>query len=376
MRILFLFLFFSVQPIVMAKPLNVTILIPHLPTDPYWQQITNITQAAADDLSINLTVVNKSITMITRYEQYDLIKGITQQKEKPDYLIFMPYLTSAKLSFDALEAAKIKFFTIEQNYKNHSNLSIGYPQSKYKYWIGENFYNHQVASQALSNYLINKAKNNLPDNQVPILLGLSGDHNPVSSQRKQGLIHAAKLNDVPIKQVISVNWRREVAEERLLQLAQRHGKPSIVWCASDYIAFGALDASKILNLLINKDLYIGGFDWVPQAIEKINNNTLTGSVGGDIFRGAGILLKIYDHERGVDTFNIDQSFEGEDLALITIDNIHEYHALTQVDFWDKINYKSFSQADNKQAQDFTLRNILQLLSSGSDSATVSVPLEY
>jgi ABC-type sugar transport system substrate-binding protein len=361
---IFLLLIFIFQLPAIAKPLNIVLMTPNYSTDPFWSQVSKIAQVTATGLDIKLTVIANKPDIEARREQYKNIKRLTEQENKPDYIVFMPFVSNVLQTFDLLEQAKIRFVTFDRVFELNPNLSLGWPHEKYKYWIGEVFSDNEQAGELLADYLILKAKNAVikyKNGSKLTALGLSGNHLPESNKRNKGLFRAIDKNDITLKQVATVDWKREIAEKRLLQLVKRHGKPNIIWCASDVIAFGALDATKQVNLLVNRDVFVGGIDWTPQAIQKISKNQLTASVGGDIFQAAGTLINIFDYHHGIDNFNHDKNYKGFPLALISIDNIDEYQAITTENYWHNIDYTLFSKTKNKEAKEFTLLNILNAL---------------
>jgi ABC-type sugar transport system substrate-binding protein len=61
---------------------------------------------------------------------------------------------------------------------------------------------------------------------------------------------------------------------------------------------GVLDASLILNLKPNHDIFIGGFDWNKKNVAKIKSKKITATIGGHAFAGAKALVKIFDHYHG------------------------------------------------------------------------------
>jgi ABC-type sugar transport system substrate-binding protein len=377
----FIFVFICILQLpAIAKPLNVVLVTPTVVSDPFWSQISAITQVAAKDLSIKLTIISKDSHIVGRSEQYQQIKEIVEQKNKPDYIIFMPYITSVLKTFNLLEQHGVKFVTIEKTFEYHSNLDLGRPKEKYKYWIGETFYDNHQAGRVLADYLITKAikirRQPKGGGRKLTAIGLAGDYNPESSKRNKGLVDAAHNQNIKLQQIITVHWDKDTAKKRVLQLLERHGRSDVVWCASDLIAFGALEAAKQVNLLVNKDIFIGGFDWTTAAIDKISKNELTASIGGDVFQGANMLIKIFDYHHGIDAFNHDKDFNGYPRALITIDNIDDYQAITTKNYWHNIDYQKFSKAKNKRAEDFTIENILAALAENKTSVVKKISLHH
>ena len=154
--ILLLFCIFQLPAI--AKPLNVTLVIPAILPQPFWSQLAGISKKAASDLNINLTVIGIKKDTTAHMARLEQIKWITKQNNKPDYVVFMPQTDTALQSFNLLEQKKIKFVTFGRTHVDYAHLALGRPREKYKYWIGESFYNNEQAGRLLADYLITKAK--------------------------------------------------------------------------------------------------------------------------------------------------------------------------------------------------------------------------
>ena len=83
-----------------ASAIEVTFINPSIPGTPFWDRVTAIAKAAADDLQINLTVVYGKDNRIFNLEA---IEQVASQERKPDYLLFMPYDGNSEVSFSTLE---------------------------------------------------------------------------------------------------------------------------------------------------------------------------------------------------------------------------------------------------------------------------------
>jgi ABC-type sugar transport system substrate-binding protein len=357
--LLFSFLLLSCQQ-ASAAQINAVLVSPSSQNDIFWSQVTKIAQASSEDLSINLQIY---YDISNRVLLDELLSKLVQSKNKPDYLIFMPFGGSIEHSFDLLEQAKISFVTLERTYEQHLRFKqIARPLAKFKYWIGEVFFDNFKAGELLTQTLVKYANmhSNTKKNQLSAF-GLSGDFHSGTKKRNEAFMHVAAEESIEVKQLVYTNWQKDIAKNKLLKLIDRHGMVDIIWCASDLNAVGALAGVKQLNLQPNQDVFIGGFDWTPSALQKIQNNQLTASVGGHIFQGARALIKIFDYHHGIDTFNRDSEHQGYQLEIIDLDNIEKYKKLTEDNEWNNVDFSLFSSAKQKRAITFNTLNILKSL---------------
>lgn len=276
-----------------ASPINVVLVSPSSQGDIFWSQVTEITKASAEDLNVNLKVHHNIGNRVLLDE---LLSKIIASPTKPDYIIFLPFGGNIERTFSTLEQAKISFVTIERTYEQHLHIkSIGKPLGKFKHWVGEVFFDNFKAGELLAQSLYRHASKLLTKNSETYqTVGLSGSFHPGSTRRSDGLLKFSKLAPIDVKQVVYTNWQKEIAKDKLRKLISRYDKPDIIWCASDLNAIGSLEVIKDLNLKPNQDVVIGGFDWTPLALKKIQQNQLTASVGGHLFQGAMALIKVFD----------------------------------------------------------------------------------
>lgn len=355
----FCFLLLSFQQ-ASAATINVVLVSPSYENDLFWSQVSKIAQASADDLEVKLHIYHNISNRILLNE---LLNTITQSKEKPDYIIFMPFGGSLDHTFNLLEQAEIPFVTLERTYEQQLHLKkIGKPLAKFSYWIGEVFFDNFKAGELLAETLVNNAIQHLPIQKSKLsAFGLSGDFHSGTEQRNNGFLRHAEQHSIDVKQLVYTNWEKNIAREKLLKLVNRHGIVDIVWCASDLNAIGALEAVKTLNLQPNQDIVIGGFDWTPAALQKIQTKQLTASVDGHIFQGARALINVVDYHHGIDNFNRTKDFKGYLLEIIDINSIDKYMLLTHDNDWGKVDFSLFSSAKRKQAMAFNTLNILASL---------------
>ncbi|WP_448549843.1 ABC transporter substrate-binding protein [Thalassotalea fusca] len=337
MRLIFLLWWFSLSAL--ATPLKVTLVNPSIPGTPFWDRVTAIAYAAANDLNIELSVVYGRDNRIFNHKTIEQLAFLEQ---KPDYVVLMPYGGNAKVSFDVLEKAKVSFITMERTLHYDEQTVVGFPQENYQYWLGEVYHDNTHAGLLLANTLITKASH-LLDKDSLTAIGISGSFSGESEQRVGGFIKSlSQYPDVELLQVVPGGWSRERSRDIIHQLASRYGEIDIAWTASDGMALGVLDSASSLHSPIKNRIITGGIDWTSEAVQKIKSGQMTASVGGHIMQAAWALIKIHDHHGGQPVFIKGDGTPPYYLEVITADNIDSYDFLAQQVDWSLVDFKKFS----------------------------------
>ncbi|WP_286232419.1 ABC transporter substrate-binding protein [Thalassotalea sediminis] len=340
--------------------LDVVFVNPSIPGTPFWDRVTAVAKAAAEDLSINLNIVYGKDNRVYHLEAMQ--KVIAAQK-KPDFVIFMPYDGNAVATFELLESANIPFITIERTLQKNEQALIGFPQQRFKYWLGEVFHDNIYAGRLLANELIKAAKKKQPENKHLVAVGIAGSFSGESSERNTGLKQAiAADKEVSLEQIVPAIWSRERSRNIIFSLNARFGQIDVAWAASDGMALGVLDSVKSEYRDLNQSMQIGGIDWTVEGIKEVEKGGLAVSVGGHFMQTAWALVKLYDHTQGIKIFNGGDMGKTYDLEAITHENIHKYKRLASKVDWQKIDFKRFSRTYTKQAQyDFSFGQMLTAL---------------
>lgn len=338
--------------------IEVTFINPSVPGTPFWDRVTAIAKAAAEDLDINLTVVYGKDNRVFNLQA---IQAVTSKNILPDYLMFMPYDGNSELSFSTLENAKIPFITLERTLLPEEQKLLELPQEKYRYWLGEIFHDNTAAGELLADTLIAAA---VKDNQnILKVAGLAGSFSGESTQRTLGLEKSIdKHENIELLQVAPAIWSRERSRYIIHQMAGRFGKIDIAWAASDGMALGVLDSVKSGYEEVNPKMKIGGFDWTVEAIEKVKSKELVATVGGHIFQAAWGLIKIYDHHHDKNVFIKGLDQKTYDLQVIDQDNIDTFYLLAEKVAWQKVDFNVFTlTTTNNDHYNFDIALVMQML---------------
>jgi len=324
-----------------AYCLEVAFIDPTIDNSPFWQQTRKIGEFAAKNLNIQLKVYNSGGH---RLWQKQTIDEIINQKNKPDYLVFLPFDGTVVETFTKLEQAEIPFITLERPIFTEIQNTLGQPRGKFKFWLGEIYHDNKSAGQLLANALISTSKSAQPNSVISNVIGITGGFSGQLRKRNAGLISELEqhTNDFHLAQIINAHWQRKLAADKFNGLLKRYNNILIVWTAADIMALGVADVAKTKGKKINKDLFIGGFDWAPEALQAIKNNKYTASVGGHFMQVAWALVKIYDHANDIDSFALNGKTPSYQLQLIDRSNIADYQALLNSPDWSKVDFRQFS----------------------------------
>jgi ABC-type sugar transport system substrate-binding protein len=138
-------------------------------------------------------------------------------------------------------------------------------------------------------------------------------------------------------------------------MLDRYPNTNIFWCASDQLALETLEQYR---LTFDRPIVIGGFDWLPEALSKIQQGKLTASVGGHFLMGAVAISKIFDYEHGIDRFLSDSLVDN--FEVITQANVETYLDFIQRKQWQEVNFKQFSAfATASEPKPLTMQNIIK-----------------
>jgi|GEM_PF-623424 len=348
-----------------AFSLDVTYLSQTRDMTPYWNNTYAAAQAAAKDLDINLTISEGQGHHIF---QAEVIAKIAKTAKKPDLLIFHAYPQTPYKYFQLLEQAKIPFITYS-NFADDKNLPenkrLGRPQGKYKYWLSEHFVDNHQGAASLVDSLINQAKaaklkdSSAAKTQLKVL-AFSGDLILESIERSNAVAEAVnQAGNAILMQDIVANWLAEDAKHMFKALYARHQGIDVVWASSDVMALGALSGALELGLKPNKDIFIGGFDWDKEAVNKIKQQQLSASAGGQIYNIAWLLVRVYDHFNNQAKFDADISSISDKYTVIEQSNLTELEPLTDVSNLTAIDFYCFTKTYTQQkTYDFSMKALL------------------
>lgn len=324
--------------------------------DPFFAKLTSFMRTAADDLGIDLEVVDcHRDSARVRREGLALI----ERDPPPEYLLMTNHRSLAAELLPQADAAGIKVFLINEGLLTAERDRIGKPREKLAHWLGELVPDDCQCGSLLAESLIAaaKARGKVGGDGKVHVGGIGGAFTMSSLARVTGLrmaVHAHE--DVSLGGVFPANWERAKAREVTARQFADDPEVTVVWAASDEMALGAIDAVAATGRTPGEDVLIGGVDWASFVPAKIREGVLTASAGGHCMDGAWALVLLHDAHHGF----LSESFQEKSaFAVITRDNLDQYARLFD-EGWRSVDFSRFSRAGNPQlaGYDFTLEALL------------------
>jgi|GEM_PF-626344 len=327
--------------------------------DPFWKKAVFFAQDAAIDLNITLKVYfadSNAEQMVAQVQS--AVEG------EIDGIIFPAYQNSGERILKIAEDSRIPAIMINSAllYADH------WPRMKYKSWIGSVLPDDQKVGAVLIQKLIQDARQRV-SRKVNILAveGSSGDESSIARIRgfNNFLRHETDLASV---QVVTGNWDRETASAQFISYYREHTDIDIVWCANDQMAFGVLDAIRVLG--IHKKIIVGGIDWDAGISEKIRQDLMQVSIGGHFLDGAWALVMMTDYLHGFDFGDEALTFES---PMVSIDkkNLNSFLPILSLRP-QSIDFSRYSKTYNPALKLYRLD--LQTIAEGLAAATGVVEL--
>jgi ABC-type sugar transport system substrate-binding protein len=334
-----------------ALAIKVIMIIPDKEGTAFWDMVYQASAASAKSLGVQLEVIYGGGN---RFSTLEIIEDIIAQPTKPDYLIFRPYHGNTANVFDIIEAYGIEFITLEQAFSDKNATELLKPKQKYKHWIGEVVFDNTKGGELLLDTLLKEHRNRHPDVK-PSITGIGGNFDYLSSTREQVLTSLYRRNDISLNQIFPTYWDPNNIATNFEMIHRRYPQTNIFWCASAPLT---LETLKQYQLLSNKAVVLGGFDWVPEVLLKIQQGEITASVGGHFLMGAIAITKIFDYHQGIDRFSGQPILY--DFEVIDRKNVTSYLNFVQQEKWQEIDFNQFSEFKvGKKPQILNMQNIIK-----------------
>lgn len=337
----FLLIFLLLSSAYAATP-KVLFVSPSFADDPFFKHVEQYTKIAADNLGLQLDIIYGDGNRLWQLEQ--LTSYFRQQQ--PEYIAVQTYSGGASKLMDFLAGyPATKVITLERIILPNESKKIGIPGEIYPNWFAEIYFDNASASQLLTNTLLEQCRSKANAGRKGVV-GLNGANGLEAQQRGEELIaQTQKDADFTFHQIVPSQWLRELAESQSQQLLIRYPDTSVIWAASDWIALGVLDMIKKRNLNV-ANYCIGGFDWIPQSIEKISLGEMVASVGGHYMIGAWAMVAIYDHWHANLPKHVLRGTPAFELEIITAQNVAHFQQLLTAEYWQSYNFRSLTFTHN------------------------------
>ncbi|MGL1959364.1 MAG: hypothetical protein OCD00_18905 [Colwellia sp.] len=262
--------------------------------------------------------------------------------------------------FNLLEKNKINFITLEHVTTGEESKKIGKPLQNYQHWLGEVVYDQAYAGELLANTLISEHNLNTPNNSTYIT-GLGGAYDAVTQMRNNGLKQSILKNkSVHLNQIFTMNFDDNIVKQRFRNVAKRYPNTNIIWCASSQMAVEVVNQINGSDLFPNQKLIIGGFDFIPSALEMAKKEEITALVGGHFLMAVKAINQIIDNHHGINHINKKNNFE-----LVTKENIEQYQDFINNKKWRLVDFSKFllSNKSANNPQEINVQNLINQLNN-------------
>lgn len=356
---------------VYAEKMKVAFINPSHPEDPFWSLMTQLMTLVAADLDVQLTV---HYAERNRFNSLSLTEQIVNSENKPDYLVFHFQAQVGAKMLEAAEKAELYSLVINNKVGESEQQEIGEPRGKFKYWLGHIVPNDFQAGKLLGNALINqwRERENYPKQNEIRMISLTGTFdNSATIERETGLKSLlTQHQDVLLQQVVSADWSSQKAAQVTQVLLNRYPDTQLVWCASDLMAIGAIEAIEAMGRKPGVDILIGGIDGVDIGLDAVRSGKMAATVSGHFIEAAWAMVLLFEHFHGRDLLKIHGPVLHSSMYLVDADNVEIVQNRMNLDYFSQIDFNVFTGNQNDSAIQSPLLLPELILSSMSERNTL------
>lgn len=325
--------------------------------DMFYGPVYRFMQAAAEDLGVELNVVE------ARDDHTTVANKVRQNIISPEGVDGVIVVSVKESGSSILKVCQE--YNVPLMIENSAILdkTVGLPRQHYPVYIGEMLPDDEMAGYKLAKYLIEIAPRSA-DGKVH-MAAISGPFGTSASiEREKGLHRAVSEHpDVVLKQIVRANWERDTAAAMFDGLKARYPQIRAIWTASDGMALGVADQAEKMGLIPGSDLVTGGIDWSLEGTDAVRDGRIQASAGGHFMEGAWALVAMFDYLKGIDFQSSDGVNLRTDMYLLTEHNYSQYAAVLREDRWPDIDFRTFSRYFNtyQRAYTFDISDVIQAL---------------
>ena len=320
--------------------MRVTFLNPASDADPFYRKMVQFARIAAEDLGVEFEVL-EARRDLDRLRSLAL--GLTGRTDPPDYLILVNDRNVVAELLPGLSEAGLRIFVTCEGFFLAERQILGLPRENYPNWLGSLLPDDEQAGELLAETLIAAAREHgrAADDGSIHVIGLSGSYSIGAILRLNGLRKAvARHPDVVLDEVAPALWDHDTAASLTPELVSRNPEASVVWGANDDMALGAATALAASGRRPGVDIVLGGIDWAPAALCKIEEGVFAGSVGGHFLDCAWSLVMLHDHHHGHD---FGATVAHSEYVALTRENSERYTLFFDEAEWARIRFSAFSK---------------------------------
>ncbi|MFY8095538.1 MAG: ABC transporter substrate-binding protein [Niveispirillum sp.] len=342
-------------PRVVAGParLRVGFVNPGRTSDRFWQMAQQAMVAAAQHFDIDL------LTLHGERDRHQIIAaGHEILARKPDYMLIVNELRTAIPLMSAAQAAGVPSMLVFSGPSAEDTARLGRPRERSPLFLGSLVADNAGAGAFMARALLADCRRRHGAQSPVPLLALGGlAATPAGQERTDGL-HQVLAGDggAQLLDFVAVNWNRVEARERTLSLLRRQPQTRGIWCASDDMALGALDALGALGMVPGRDVSVIGLNWQEDALREVAAGRMVLSMGGHFLLGAWALAMLRDLTDGQDFASAGGTEHALALAPLRPEQVGAYLARFGDNGWTRIDFNRLRQ--HKGRYDLSVGSVL------------------
>lgn len=325
-----------------GAPVRVLFINPATPEDQHWTVVSEVMQAAANDLNVQLTIEHAFHSGPYTLEYATL----AAQKGSADYIIFRNVGRIATKVFQVAHSAGIRTITIDAPLEKVELDLVGGPRQKIPTWLGQVVPNALQGSEKLTELLIQDMQARGMTGLIE-LISVSGPEDDIGSKvRVAGLKRGlAKIPGARLKHDFPSGWDYRSADRNAYEAFRYGAKVPIWWTADDDIARGVVNVLRNTHRKIGRDTLVGTFNWTEPMMTAVLKNQVRFVAGGHFIQGAAALILAHDHARGRDFADVGLNHTMS-MSFLYKDNIKSVGRIMISRAWDRIDFRRFSRVTN------------------------------
>jgi ABC-type sugar transport system substrate-binding protein len=333
------------------------------PDNHWWRTSAEIMQRACDDLGMDLKVVYVNRNQIKMVNEFS---ATASGPDRPNAVVFQSLKQNGVEMLQIAEKNKIPAFIFNAGLTTEQTKQYGGPREQFKYWIGQMLPDDKAAGYELALLLYQEAvKLGLADRDGKVqIFGINGAvADGASIERAAGLTLAAQKEPrIILKQIVPANWQRDTGKDVFFGLSQRYPQAKVVWAANDLMGLGVLDGMIERKIAPGKEMLVGSIDWMPEALQEVNNNRMVTTIGGHFMETGWVAVLLHDYFKNKDFATEAVNFKSQ-MASLSKKTSADYLGQFRSDNFKKIDFRQFSKVEHPTLKqyDFNFKPVMKNL---------------
>jgi ABC-type sugar transport system substrate-binding protein len=321
----------------------------------FYEIFADFLRVAARQLHVDLEVVDG-----TKQRETMLARGreIVTAPGRPDYMLLVNYMSVGQELLASNAAAGVGTFVVVEALSSGGLGTHGPGGEKAAGYLGQIVPDDVEAGKMLAEILTGAARaRGLVDAGGRVQVGvIAGEHTQAGNARFRGWQSFLKEHaDVVQAGFQYGSWEEEPAKAVAALMLKAAPQISVLWCANDGMALGALAAAVEAGRRPGQDLLIGGVDLVDRALAEVAGGRLEVSIGGHLVDGARALMLLHDHHE-----KRDLTPESRTTHLVAVRTLQadRYLKFMKGRAWHDADFTRFSRVKNPNATELSLDAIM------------------